>query len=337
MSAQVDSGIRSGLPAKIAEPGKPPTSMPSRERAGLAYGLLAALIWGGYVTITHCGITMGLSPFDLSALRYGTAGVVMLPWLLRNSPRNFGGVGLPKALFLAAMAGPAFVLVGSSGFLFAPLAHGALFQLGSLTLLGILLSAFLVGEEVGRLRIIGMAIVIVGLGVMAGPELLTGGTSALLGDGLFICAGAMWALFTVLQRRWRIDPLAATAAVSVVSAVVYIPIYLVFHGTSQLFAIPTWVLGLQIVVAGLLSGVVALFAFSRAAEYLGPGRASLFPALAPAIAILLGIPISNIYPTGLQVFGLVVLSVGLIFATRHSGSHHPDPHHSNANLPRTRR
>jgi drug/metabolite transporter (DMT)-like permease len=304
----------------------------SREKVGLAYGLLAALIWGGYVTITHCGITMGLTPFDLAVLRYGTAGLLMVPWLVRNSPRDLGGVGWPKAIFLALMAGPAFVLVGSSGFLFAPLAHGALFQLGSLTLLGILLSAFLVGEGVGRQRFAGMGIVIVGLGVMAGPELLSGGSSALLGDFLFICAGAMWALFTVLQRRWRINPVAATAAVSVVSAAVYAPVYLIWHGPSNLFAIPGWVLGLQIVVAGLLSGVVALFAFSRAAEYLGPGRASLFPALAPAIAILLGIPISNIYPTGMQLLGLAVLSVGLVLAARQSGGHHPDSFSSQSAL-----
>lgn len=330
MTAELGPGAPTSVTeASIDAPGGA-TKTRSRERAGVAFGLLAALIWGGYVTITQCGISMGLTPFDLAALRYGTAGFLMLPWLLRNSPRNLAGVGWPKAIFLAVMAGPAFVLVGSTGFLYAPLAHGALFQLGSLTLLGILLSAFLVGEAIGRQRAVGMAVVMVGLAVMAGPELLSGGTSALLGDLMFICAGAMWALFTVLQRRWHIDPVAATAAVSVISAAVYVPVFLVGHGASNLLAIPGWVLGLQIVVAGLLSGVVALFAFSRAAEYLGPGRASLFPALAPAIAILLGIPISNIYPTPLQIVGLAVLSFGLIFATRHSGGHHPD-----IKLPRT--
>jgi len=324
MSAELDTHIRANVPAVLADNMVRSTAPKSREKVGIAYGLLAALIWGGYVTITHCGITMGLTPFDLALLRYGTAAIVMLPWLLRNSPRNLAGVGWPRSIFLALMAGPAFVLMGSSGFLFAPLAHGALFQLGSLTLLGIVLSAFLVGEAVGRQRVVGMVILIVGLGVMAGPELMTGGSSALLGDLMFIFAGAMWALFTVLQRRWHIDPIAATAAVSVLSAAMYIPTYLIGHGPANLLAIPTWVLGLQIVVAGLLSGVVALFAFSRAAEYLGPSRASLFPALAPAIAILLGTPVSGVYPTGMQILGLTVLSVGLIFAARQSGGHHPD-------------
>lgn len=287
-----------------------------RNRNGLLLGLLAATIWGCYIAMTNHGMRLGLTAADLAFIRYSTSGLLLLPWLLTHSPATLSGIGWRKGVVLAILAGPPFVLVGASGFLYAPLAHSAVIQLGSVALVGVILAATMLGEKVTRRGVAGLATVVVGLAIIAGPGLLEGGSSVWKGDMLFLAAGSMWALFTVLQRRWRINPIAATAVVSVLSGLVYAPIYLIGVGSATLMSKGWAILATQVLVLGVLSGVVALFAFSRAVEYLGPGRASVFPALAPAIAILAGLPIAGVVPTPLQIAGLAVLTIGMFFAVR---------------------
>lgn len=292
------------------------SSQAGRERYGLVFGMSAAVIWGGYLAVTRLGVAAGLTAADLSFLRYTTAGLIMLPWLLRHQPLSLGGIGWFKGAVLALLAGPPFVLVGASGFNYAPLAHSAVIQLGSLTLMGIMLSVIITRERTTRRRLLGVAIIITGLAVTAGPALLDGSSDAWKGDLLFATAGSMWALFTVLQLRWKTTPMTATSVVSVLSGLVYSPAYLATHGLSNLLRVDGSMLILQTIVLGVLSGVVALFTFSRAIEYLGAARASLFPAFAPAIAILIGIPLTKEIPTLWQVVGLVVLSAGLLLAIK---------------------
>ncbi len=301
------------------------SSQAKRERYGLAFGMFAVVIWGGYLAVTRQGISAGLTAEDLSFLRYSTAGIIMLPWLCRHQPLQLAGIGWFKGSVLALLAGPPFVLVGASGFNYAPLAHSAVIQLGTLTLMGIVLSVVITRERTSKRRLVGVAIIITGLAVTAGPALLDGSSDAWKGDLLFATAGSMWALFTVLQLRWRIAPMAATAVVSVLSGLIYSPSYLATHGLFNLMRVDTSMLIQQALVLGVLSGVVALFTFSRTVEYLGAARASLFPALAPAIAIMIGIPLTKEIPTIWQMVGLVTLSAGLLLAIQvtHAGRRTP--------------
>lgn len=281
---------------------------------GIAFGLVAALIWGSYMAVSNHGIESGLRPADLAFIRYSVAGLLLLPWLVSHAPLHLGGIGWRKGLTLSLFAGPLFVLVGTSGYRFAPLAHGAVIQLGALTVASFLLASALIGERAGRRRLAGLGVIIAGLCVTAGPSLLEGGSTAWIGDLLFVAAGVMWAMFTVLQRRWSIDPMAATAVVSVVSAAIYVPLYVTGEGLNRITATDPGMLTEQILVQGLLGGVIALFAFSRAVQDLGAGRAAVFPTLAPAIAILAGIPLGGGVPTALQSVGLLILSLGMLMS-----------------------
>ena len=283
---------------------------------GTLYGLTAALIWGSYLAVTNRGIGSGLKATDLAFLRYAVAALVLLPVWLRNKPLTFGGLGWARGLTLALLAGPPFVIVGAAGFAFAPLAHGAVIQLGTVTMLGAVLAAFLAREPLGRRQIAALALVVAGLAVSAGPDILTGEPGVWRGDLLFLAAGAMWALFTVLQRRWRIDPMAATASVSVISGVIYSPLYLAGHGLAAFAPLPLPSIAGLALMLGVLTGIVALYAFGKAVELLGPARAALFPALAPAAALLTGAAMGSGLPTPTQAAGLVVLTAGLVAALR---------------------
>ncbi len=317
MACVLEGPMKIGSPPDLTAAGaSASTAAPLRLRTGWLCGVLAAVIWGGYLAVSRHGISAGLGAADLAFIRYAVAGPLLLPWLLRRSPGSLAGIGWRRGVVLSLLAGPLFVLVGASGFHFAPLAHGAVIQLGTVTLMSAVLAWRFVGERLGPTRVLGLAILVAGLAVIAGPSLVAGGSTAWIGDLLFAFAGCMWALFTVLQRQWAVPPMAATAVVSVLSAAVYSPLYLVLHGTAALQRADASMIVEQVVVQGILSGVVALFAFGRAVQILGAGRAALFPALAPAVAILLGIPLTGEIPDAMQICGLLVLSVGLAIAVR---------------------
>jgi drug/metabolite transporter (DMT)-like permease len=70
----------------------------------------------------------------------------------------------------------------------------------------------------------------------------------------------------------------------------------------------------QALLQGLMQGVVALTAYSQAIRVLGVSRAVLFPAMVPAVSILVGIPIVGEIPNSTQISGLLLVTVGLMCA-----------------------
>ncbi len=140
----------------------------------------------------------------------------------------------------------------------------------------------------------------------------------LIGDGMFIFAGLMWAMAVALQKKWNLQPIELAAFVSVLGALIYAPYYLTAHSLEPIKNLSTEMLWFMIIIQGVLSGVVALFSFAKAIQLLGAARASLFPALVPAVAILVGIPITGELPTTWQWAGLVIVTVGLITAVARS-------------------
>lgn len=281
-------------------------------RRGYLCGCVAAVIWGGYLVTSRRGIAAGLAPADMALLRYLIAGLLFLPFLLRNSPATLAGVGWARGLVLACLAGPPFVLVGASGFHYAPLAHAAVIQLGSVVLLSALLASVLLGERPGPSGLASLLLVVLGLIVTAGSGLAAVGQQAWVGDLLFASAGTMWALFTVLQRRWGLSPVPVATAVCTLSAAVYTPLYFHLADERRLWSASIATLLEQGVVQGVLSGAIAMLAFAIAVRDVGAARAALFPALAPGVAMLLGAFLTGDPITMPQLLGLALLTTGLL-------------------------
>ncbi len=283
------------------------------EWRGLALGASAALVWGLYLALARQGVSAGLSPVDIAAFRYVTAGLVMLPWLWFGW-RQVRAIGLLRSLVLTALAGPPFILFGVGGYLYAPLAHGAVIQPAVVTVLSMVLTALVLGERPTPARIVGVTVIIAGIVIIAGPGLFAGGSLAPIGDIMFTAAGALWAVFTLQSRRWQVPPVAGTAVVSILGGAVMAPVALLTHGLDHYVALPASTLVIQILVQGVLTGVVSVIAYTSAVRLIGPARAAIFPALVPASAILVGIPVAGEWPTALQIAGLVTVSTGHLIA-----------------------
>ena len=283
--------------------------------AGLAWGLLAAAIWTVYSVLARLGIKSGLSPLDMTLLRFAPGALVMLPFVWRWGLRDLGGIGWMRGAVLAALSGPVFSLLMMTGFAHAPLAHGAVIAPACQMLVGIGLSAWLARAPVTRETVLGAAFVLLGLAFMGGDALVhAGGDTVLLGDALFALAGSSWGLFGALSRRWQVDALRVTGVAVVLSFAAFAPFYAVVADVSGLRAVAPSFVALQAVAHGLGAGLVAVLAYSRAAVLLGPGRAAFFGAMVPGAASLLAIPVLGEVPTSLQVAGLSAVIAGLLLA-----------------------
>jgi drug/metabolite transporter (DMT)-like permease len=284
-------------------------------REGVAAGLMAAAIWSGYLVFARAGVLAGLSAWDIAFFRFAPAGLLFLPWVVMRR----GELPFARALCLAVLVGPPFVLIGVGGFAYAPLAHGAALQpagllLGSAIFACLLLSETLHGRQALAYAVTALGVLLaVGGGVPVEGPWVAG--FVLLGDAMFLGSGLMWALFATLIRRWRVSPLDATANIAVLSSIAVVPLWLVTHDPEPILAASAAMLAGQVVMHGFLLGVVAIIAFSFTVRRLGPARAALFPALVPLLANVAGAPFLDEQPQAIQWLGLALTTAGLALAS----------------------
>lgn len=288
----------------------------SRERSavatGLAWGLVAAVVWSFYSVLARFAVKAGLSPTDLTLLRFLPGGLLLLPWLWRHGLRDLAGIGWRRGLVLALLAGPGFSLLIMGGFVYAPLVHGVVIAPACQMLASLALGSWLAHQRWSRESAVGAGLVTLGLVFVGGDGLLHPGSGMTpVGDAMFLLAGTSWGLFGALSRRWQVDPMAVTAVVAVLSLAVFAPPYLLLADLDRLRQADTGLLVVQLLAQGFGAGLLALLAYSRAAALLGSGRAGFFGAMVPAAASMLAIPILGEVPGPLQVAGIVAVVVGL--------------------------
>jgi drug/metabolite transporter (DMT)-like permease len=282
---------------------------------GVACGVGAALGWAlGFAASRH-GLKAGLTPADLLMHRFFWSGLAFLPFVLRSGLKDLCGIGWGRGLALMVLGGPVFSFISYSGFLFVPLGHGSLIQPSCATLGGLFFAAVLLGERLSISRFIGAVVIVCGLAVIGGESIRHIGLSGVQGDLIFVLTGFMFAGFGTLLRHWRVSGLSATAVINVLSLLL-VPIYLATGGLERLAAAGLGENALQALGQGILAGPAALFLFAYSIQLLGAGRAAVFPAIVPALTLLVGWLLLGEPPTALQAAGLVTVLLGFYLAQR---------------------
>jgi drug/metabolite transporter (DMT)-like permease len=291
-------------------------SHPQLSRTGVLVGLAAASIGALYTVFARYGITQGLTPWDLTFLRFAVAGIITLPvliWLLRTEFTHMRAHWQRWAA-VAVLAGPPFGVLMFGALYFAPPSHAAVFPFTAMSVMGLVMSAIFLGDRITLRKAAGVMIVVIGLTVLAGLSATSLQGRALLGDLLFIMAGTLWAGFGIVLRKHGLNPLAATAVISFVALMTYVPTYLLLAGVSNLTQAPVGVLLIEVLVQGVIAGGGTLYTYSKMVSLLGPARAAVFPALAPGIAALLAWPVLGHVPGSAELAGLLLVVVGLIIS-----------------------
>src|SRR5262245_12863714 len=272
------------------------------------------VIYAGQFVVTRWSIQRTLSLWDVAALRFAVAGVLMLPLLIRYGVRDAAGLGWPRAIAISITVGAPYTLVLFAGLTLAPAAHGAVIISGGAPVMSALLMWLWYGERLSAVRVAGLATIVVGLVLVGWPSLFEGARGHVwVGDLLLLGASALWGTFTALTRRWQIDPRRGAAVIWAL-ALAYLPLYLAL-APVRLLAAPPGEVVFQAAYQGIGVAVLALFFYTYASRALGPTRASLFMPLIPVVAVLLGVPVLDEAPGLVQLAGILMVSAGLALAT----------------------
>ena len=282
---------------------------------GVACGLGAALFWAlGFVATRH-GLKAGFTPADLLMHRFLWSGFAFLPVVFRAGLGNLCGIGWGRGLALMVLGGPVMSIISYTGFLFVPLGHGSVIQPSCATLGGLFLAAALLRERISASRLAGAIVIVGGLAVIGAESIGHIGPSGVQGDLIFVLTGFMFAGFGTLLRYWRVSAFSAAAVINVLSLSL-LPVYAASGGLARVAAIGVAENALQVLAQGILAGPAAMYLFAFSIQLLGVARAAVFPAIVPALTLLVGWLLLGEPPTALQAAGLVIVLSGFYLAQR---------------------
>jgi len=276
---------------------------------GLIWGLSGVLVWSGSFVLTRFGFQTALLPSDIIALRFGVAGLVLLPVVLAKGFgfRQLGALGF---VLLVAGAGFPYALLTAFGLQYAPASHAAALIPGLMTAMVAIFGVFLLHERlVVPVRWAGVGLILVGSALIAGFSQLGG--AEVMGHLAFLAAALVWSLYVMVFRKKNMDGLHAAAISSVASAIVFLPIYVLFlqKGIGQ----TSWNdIVLQGFYQGVLTSAFGIFAFNRAVVLLGTAAGAALSALIPVVTLVLGLLLLGEVPGLTDTLAALLISVGVL-------------------------
>ncbi len=295
----------------------------SRPAAGVAAALLAVGIWAGWVPVTRFAVLTRLAPADIAALRFATAGLVLLPLFALH----YREVPWRRPWPLLAMlvgAGVPYFLLFAYGLRLANSGQGGVLGPGATGAIAALLAWAALGERPRARRLAGLAVTAAGVATVVLHDVLAGGTR-LAGFALILGASCGWASYTVASRALMMRPVMNAATVAVLNAIAFVPAYLGLGGGARLAAVPIAELALQAFYQGILAAVVALIAFAFAIRQLGAVVAAGFAPLSPVLVAVFGWLLLGDTLDLATTAGLAAVAAGVVIANSDSRAARPEP------------
>ena len=281
----------------------------SPQKQGYLYVLITMCIWGGFTLTARMGANWGISAWDITGLRFALAFCILMPILIYKKDTAF--LWKKEPFILAMLGGVTYCLTAYSAFHYAPAAHAAIFLNGSIPLCTAIAAFVLFQQPIDKHTWISVAIMVSAIGLMSFLMYQETGVAFGLGDGLFLLSAIWWGIFTVLLKQWKLSAWHAMAGVAIWSAIVFVPIYLLFFPKHWSDPEPMQLIG-QVIFHGIFVVIVATLTYVEAIKRLGAFKAGSIVTLAPFIAAILAVPLLNEPLSVAIVCGLVGMGIGAI-------------------------
>lgn len=278
---------------------------------GVTFGVVASLIWGAWPAVSVLGRNEQLDGADLTVLRFAIAGCLMLPVLVIRFSQFLQY--WKKGIVLSIGSGLPYMMLAMEGLKYAPSGHFGIIAPSSMLIFTAFGSIFGLREKLSSARVLGVLFILIGIVIIGSYSAVQSSSSFLLGDLMFVGCGGLWASYTLLCRYWNMNSWLATAQVSVISMLVYLPVYL-FNEPHALFDIPLTTLLLHGAFQGGLVAVLALFCYSKAVALLGTVRGAIFSAMVPPLSLIFGYFLLDERIAGYEYVGLVIVFWGMLLA-----------------------
>ncbi len=282
-------------------------------RRGWVLVLLMCVIWGVPYLLIKVAVDE-VSPVMLVFVRCVIGAALLLPWTiakgqLRPALRHWRALLLFTVL---EMAGPWLLIAYAEGSLSS--------SLTGLLIAGVpfvaALAARLAGEDerLTPVRILGMAIGVLGIAVLLGLDIDGAQLLPLLAIALVLVGYATGPL-VVTRALPEVPGVAASSIALAVTAVIYAPFALPELGSVAEVSPSA---GLSLIGLGVVCTALALALFFALIREVGPQRALVITFVNPAVAVLLGVLLLDEPFTLGIALGLPLVLAGCVLATRRS-------------------
>lgn len=276
---------------------------------GYLYMMITMCIWGGFTLTARLSALWQISAWDIVALRFSLAFLILMPILIYRKEMAF--LMKKEPFILAMVGGVLYCLIAYSAFHYAPTAHAAIFLNGCIPICTAIMAYFLLKQGFDKHTWFSLFIMLSVLSVMSVLMYQETGIPFGFGDGLFFIAALLWAVFTVLLRKYQLTAWQAMTGVAIWSAVIYVPIYLLFLPKNLSVPEPQHLL-FQTIFHGVFVVIIATLTYVEAIKRVGAFKAGSITNLAPFIAAILAVPLLNEPLSVAMLFGLAGMAVGAL-------------------------
>ncbi|WP_373886896.1 DMT family transporter [Acinetobacter sp. YH01020] len=281
----------------------------SPQKQGYLYVFITMCIWGGFTLTARLSANWGISAWDITALRFALAFCILMPILIYKKDTAF--LWKKEPFILAMLGGVTYCLTAYSAFHYAPAAHAAIFLNGCIPLCTAIAAFLIFKQPLDKHTWISVVIMVSAISLMSYLMYVETGVAFGLGDLLFFISAIWWGIFTVLLKQWKLSAWHAMAGVAIWSAVVFVPIYLLFFPKHWSDPEPLQLVG-QVIFHGIFVVIIATLTYVEAIKRLGAFKAGSIVTLAPFIAAILAVPLLNEPLSFAIVCGLVGMGIGAI-------------------------
>lgn len=281
---------------------------------GIAAAFITIMIWASWLISVKMGTASNLTTFDLALMRYVAPALVLLPFLYKS----WGKVmAVPKRIMAGIIvgAGLPFFFLSSAGMHHAPVAHAGLLIPGTFPLFVTAIAVLVYKESLSKQRFIGLLSIGVGVFILVLLSFLNNDEGIWKGDLYFLAASLCWAIFTICLRVAGLPPLAATAALGLVSTALLLLLYALGVVESGMSLVSSETLVGQFIVQAVLVGLLTGFTYGFAINRIGAESTAAIGSLTPVMAILAAIPLLSESITLESVIGMILICFGVFCAS----------------------
>jgi drug/metabolite transporter (DMT)-like permease len=177
----------------------------------------------------------------------------------------------------------------------------------------VLLAGLLLSDErFTAQRVLGVIIGFVGVIFVVGPRHLLGLGDDLIAELAVLLAAASYAAASIWGRRFAGEPPLATATGQVTaSAIMMLPMALIFENPLQM-SMPSWPVIGAVIALAIFCTALTYLVFFRVLKMAGASNASLVGLVIPAFTMMFAVPLLGEQITPLKIAGMLVIAIGMI-------------------------
>ncbi|MGI9483118.1 MAG: DMT family transporter [Hyphomicrobiales bacterium] len=302
-----------------------------REAAGVqAYFMLALapLFWAGNWVVARA-VHADIPASGLNFWRWSVALAVILPFCARGIIRQWPQIkeNWRVILGLGIMGTGLFQFIVYQGLHYTSATNGVILN-STLAFFVIPISNIMLGEQINIRQALGLVLSFLGMLVIVGrgsPEVIFNLKFG-KGDLIILSAMPLWALYTVIIRKWPppIDGLTLLAVLSAIGVLVMAPIHIgdqIITGNQVEFTSGNI---LAIAYVGLFPAIAAFYCWNEGVKRAGANVAALMYYLMPAYGMVMAIVFLGESPQPFHFAGLLMILSGVYLsvvpAARKQGS-----------------